>query len=169
MELSRILSAQLVGLRTTQMADGAEVVVWIANPDRATDHPYVKAVMVASGDEAAVASDLGARCVVRPVGGGPEVQLYTSEVHPCNPPGHRSDNTQLLYLNEPCVIENIAHRYDELVPVAASATYSATTTATATATPIATASAASTLSPSRQAATPPPRSQTHPPPHPPAP
>jgi hypothetical protein len=75
--------------------------------------------MVATDDESAAASDLGARCVVRPVGGGPEVQLRTSEVHPCNPSGHRPDNTQLLYLNEPCVIENIAHRYEELVLPAA--------------------------------------------------
>jgi len=92
----------------------AELVVWIANPVGATDQPYVKAVMIATDDESAAASDLGARCVVRPVGGGPEVQLRTSEVHPCNPSGHRPDNTQLLYLNEPCVIENIAHRYEEL-------------------------------------------------------
>ena len=93
----------------------ADVIVWIANPVGATDQPYVKAVMVATDDESAAASALGARCVVRPVGGGPEVQLRTSEVHPCNPSGHRPDNTQLLYLNEPCVIENIAHRYEELV------------------------------------------------------
>ena len=97
----------------------ADVIVWIANPVGATDQPYVKAVMVATDDESAAASDLGARCVVRPVGGGPEVQLRTSEVHPCNPSGHRPDNTQLLYLNEPCVIENIAHRYEELVLPAA--------------------------------------------------
>ena len=97
----------------------AELVVWIANPVGATDQPYVKAVMIATDDESAAASDLGARCVVRPVGGGPEVQLRTSEVHPCNPSGHRPDNTQLLYLNEPCVIENIAHRYEELVLAAA--------------------------------------------------
>ena len=89
--------------------------VWIANPVGGTDHPYVRAVMVATDDRSAATSNLGARCVVRPVGGGPEVQLHTSEVHPCNPSGHRPDNTQLLYLNEPCVIENIAHRYEELV------------------------------------------------------
>ena len=87
--------------------------VWIANPVGGTDHPYVRAVMVATDDRSAAASNLGARCVVRPVGGGPEVQLHTSEVHPCNPAGHRPDNTQLLYLNEPCVISNITQRYDE--------------------------------------------------------
>ena len=87
--------------------------VWIANPVGGTDHPYVRAVMVATDDRSAAASNLGARCVVRPVGGGPDVQLHTSEVHPCNPAGHRPDNTQLLYLNEPCVISNISQRYDE--------------------------------------------------------
>ena len=107
--------------------------VWIANPVGGTDHPYVRAVMVATDDRSAAASNLGARCVVRPVGGGPEVQLHTSEVHPCNPSGHRPDNTQLLYLNEPCVIENIAHRYEELVLAAA---YRAPATATASPFPL---------------------------------
>ena len=95
-----------------QKTGAAEVLVWIANPARAADDPYVKAVVVTDG-EAAVVTDLGAHCTVRPVEGGPELQLRTSDVHPCNPVGHRPDNTQLLYLNEPCVIENIAHRYDE--------------------------------------------------------
>ena len=46
----------------------AETTCWIANPIGATDQPYVKAVMVATDDESAAGSDLGARCVVRPAG-----------------------------------------------------------------------------------------------------
>ena len=42
----------------------AETTCWIANPIGATDQPYVKAVMVATDDESAAGSDLGARCVV---------------------------------------------------------------------------------------------------------
>ena len=92
------------------MSADDDVYVWIANPKPGTQEPYVKAVMVGTDD---LGDDLGAQCIVKPVGGGPELQLRTSEVHPCNPAGHRPDNTQLLYLNEPCVISNITQRYDE--------------------------------------------------------
>ena len=92
------------------MSSDDDVYVWIANPKPGTQEPYVKAVMVGTDD---LGDDLGAQCIVKPVGGGPELQLRTSEVHPCNPAGHRPDNTQLLYLNEPCVISNITQRYDE--------------------------------------------------------
>ena len=60
--------------------------VWIANPVGGTDHPYVRAVMVATDDRSAAASNLGARCVLvavvaipnvlprnQPLGGSDEV------------------------------------------------------------------------------------------------
>ena len=80
--------------------------VWVAAPP-GNEAPYLRCRMLSDGGD-------GSRtCVVQPVGGGPELTLPTSDVMPCNPAGHRPDNTQLLYLNEPCVLANIVARYDE--------------------------------------------------------
>ena len=80
--------------------------VWVAAPS-SNEEPYLQCRMVSdSGEDSRT-------CTVQPEGGGPELTLPTSDVLPCNPPGHRPDNTQLLYLNEPCVLANIVARYDE--------------------------------------------------------
>ena len=80
--------------------------VWIAGDGR-SNYPYARAAVVARepGEDGAV--------TVQPADGSPAVAIPAAAAHRANPLGQRADNCELLYLNEACVLANIAERYEQ--------------------------------------------------------
>ena len=80
--------------------------VWIAGDGR-SNYPYARAAVVARepGEDGAV--------TVQPADGSPAVAIPATAAHRANPLGQRADNCELLYLNEACVLANIAERYEQ--------------------------------------------------------
>ena len=84
--------------------------VWVRGSGKAGDNalPYKAAVLVGN------TSKDGTKTVQYATGGNATTaKVRDSELVPRNPPGEpRPDNCQLLHLNEACVLENVAARFD---------------------------------------------------------